>query len=151
MKTAYEEQVAALAEASGAKIEIDENRVATMMVEGRVVQLKPSDEAESGMVAFTIVATAGDDGRFERGTLESALALNLFGAQTDKGSIGLFGDALFLSKEIALDGATPEMLAEKLLAFARLAGELARELVGDKGGDGEAAASFGGIGGFIQV
>ena len=59
MKTAYEEQVAALAEASGAKIEIDENRVATMMVEGRVVQLKPSDEAESGMVAFTLKKAVG--------------------------------------------------------------------------------------------
>ena len=153
MKTAYEQAVAALAEASGAKMEIDEDCVATMLVEERVVQLKPSDEAESGVTAFTIVAAA-DGGSFAPATLEAALAMNLFGAEIDKGHIGLFGDSLFLSKDLALDGVAPELLAERLLAFSRLAADVERLLGGDDGFERSASHDnfgTGGFGGFMQV
>ena len=85
MTTQYEQAVAALAETAGVEIKIGEDRVATMVVEERVVQLRPSDEVESGITAFTIVASTEGDG-FERSTLEAALMMNLFGAETGKGS-----------------------------------------------------------------
>lgn len=154
MTTQYEQAVAELAEAAGAEIEIGNDRVATMMVEGRVVQLKPSDEAESGLTAFTIVANADDDS-FAPATLEAALAINLFGSGTDKGHLGLFGDSMFLSTDIALDGISPEQLAESLLAFSRLADDIARQLDGDSAsGDAEESLEItrnSGFGGFMQV
>lgn len=155
MATQYEQAVTALAEASEAKIEIGSDRVATMTVEARVVLLKPSDEAESGLTAFSIVA-GSDGGRFSRGVLQNALSLSLFGAKTGKGHIGLFGDSLFLSKDIALDGVTTEALAEKLLSFSRLADEIEGQLAADGGdgaadGDAETLPAAGGFGGFMQV
>lgn len=155
MTTQYEQAVAALAEAAGVEIEIGNDRVATMMVEERVVQFKPLDEAESGLTAFTIVASADGDS-FAPATLEAALAMNLFGAGTDKGHIGLFGDSLFLSKDIALEGISPEQLAESLLAFSRLADDIARQLdVDSTSGDAEEESldinGNSGFGGFLQV
>ena len=133
------------------------------MVEDRVITLKPSDETESALTAFTIVAHCDDSGRFPVDTLEKALALDLFGARTHGGHIGLFGGALFLSRTIAVDGLSPEALAEEFVALVRLANEIERELGGaeDAQGGGESAASdpvpediprlnFG-LGGFIQV
>ena len=82
---------------------------------------------------FTIVASA-DGGSFERSTLEAALMMNLFGAETGKGHLGLFGDSLFLSKDVVLDGATPEELAERLLAFSRLADDIEKQFGSEGGG-----------------
>lgn len=154
MTTQYEQAVAALAETAGVEIKIGEDRVATMVVEERVVQLRPSDEAESGLTAFTIVASTEGDG-FERSTLEAALMMNLFGAETGKGNLGLFGDSLFLSKDIALDGVSSEELAERLLAFSRLADDIEKQLGsgGDGSGGGEAFGSArpDDLGDFMQV
>ena len=162
MKTQYEETVAALAEAAELDMEIGRDRVAEMVVEKRIVLLKPSNEAESGMTAFSIIATT-ESGTFPRGTLEEALSMNLFGSETGKGHIGLFGDSLFFSMDIDIDGITPELLTERLLAFSRLADELGKQLAAENGEDGEdgtdddgaAAAApssgFGTIGDFMQV
>ena len=89
--------------------------------------------------------------------------LNGFGARTLGGHIGLFGGALFLSRTIAVEGLSPEALAEEFVALVRLAEETERELGGaeDAQGGGESAASavamediprinFG-LGGFMQV
>jgi len=156
MTTQYEQAVAALAETAGVEIKIGDDRVATMVVEERVVQLRPSDEAEIGLTAFTIVASA-DGGSFGRTTLEAALMMNLFGAETGKGNLGLFGDSLFLSKDIGLEGVAPEQLAENLLAFSRLADGIEKQLGGEGAGegDGSAAAAYdersAGIGDFMKV
>ena len=133
------------------------------MVEDRVITLKPSDEAESALTAFTIVARCDDSGRFPVDTLETALSMNLFGARTMGGHIGLFGGALFLSRTIAVEGLSPEALAEEFVSLVRLAVETERELGGaeDAQGGGESAAldpvpediphlNFG-LGGFMQV
>ena len=163
MTTIYEQSLQRLSEASGSNIEIGEDRVANVVVEDRVITLKPSDEAESALTAFTIVARCDDSGRFPVGTLETALSMNLFGARTMGGHIGLFGGALFLSRTIAVEGLSPEALAEEFVALVRLAEETERELGGaeDAQGGGESAASavamediphlnFG-LGGFMQV
>ena len=163
MATIYEQSLQRLSEASGSTIEIGEDRIANVVVEDRVITLKPSDETESALTAFTIVAHCDDSGRFPVDTLEKALALDLFGARTHGGHIGLFGGALFLSRTIAVDGLSPEALAEEFVALVRLANEIERELGGaeDAQGGGESAASdpvpediprlnFG-LGGFIQV
>lgn len=130
MTTGYETAVRSLAEASGANIEIGEDRVATLMVEERAVLLKPSDEAESGLVAFAVVARAEDGAELDRAVLEAALAQNLFGAGTDGGHIGLFGKSLFYSRTIPAEGASPEALAERLMGFSRAANALEAELAG---------------------
>ena len=163
MTTIYEQSLQRLSEASGSNIEIGEDRVANVVVEDRVITLKPSDEAESALTAFTVVARCDDSGRFPVDTLETALSMNLFGAQTMGGHIGLFGGALFLSRTIAVEGLSPEALAEEFVALVRLAEETERELGGaeDAQGGGESAASavamediprinFG-LGGFMQV
>lgn len=163
MTTIYEQTLQHLSEASGSNIEIGEDRVANVVVEDRVITLKPSDEAESALTAFTVVARCDDSGRFPLDTLEKALAMDLFGARTLGGHIGLFGGALFLSRTIAVDGLSPEALAEEFVALVRLAGEIERELSGeeDEQGGGESVASAAamedvprinfGLGGFIQV
>ena len=163
MTTIYEQSLRRLSEASGSDIEIGEDRVANIVVEDRVITLKPSDEAESALTAFTIVARCDDSGRFPADTLETALSMDLFGARTQGGHIGLFGGALFLSRTIAVDGLSPEALAEEFVVLVRLADEIERELGGaeDAQGGGESAASavamediprinFG-LGGFMQV
>ena len=133
MNTQYEQAVAALAEAAGVEIEIGRDRVATMVVEERIVLLRPSDEAESGLTVFSIVASA-EEGRFEQATLEEALSMSLFGAETGKGHLGLFGDSLFISKDLPLEGVTPEELAEQLLVFSRLADGIETQLGSVSGG-----------------
>ena len=143
MTTIYEQSLQRLSEASGANIEIGEDRIANVVVEDRVLTLKPSDEAESALTAFTIVAKCDDSGRFSVDTLEKALAMDLFGARTLGGHIGLFADALFLSRTIAVEGLSPEALAEEFVLLVRLAEELERELDGaddDAQGGGEAVA-----------
>lgn len=163
MTTIYEQSLQRLSEASGSNIEIGEDRVANVVVEDRVITLKPSDEAESALTAFTVVARCDDSGRFPVDTLETALSMNLFGARTHGGHIGLFGGALFLSRTIAVEGLSPEALAEEFVALVRLAEETERELGGadDAQGGGESAAldpvpediprlNFG-LGGFMQV
>lgn len=162
MATIYEQSLQRLSEASGSNIEIGDDRIANIVVEDRVVTLKPSDETESALTAFTIVAHSDDSGRFPVGTLEKALSMDLFGARTLGGHIGLFGGALFLSRPVAVEGLSPEALAEELVALVRLAEEAERELGGEEGAErGEFAApepapediprlNFG-LGGFIQV
>ena len=163
MTTIYEQSLQRLSEASGSNIEIGEDRVANVVVEDRVITLKPSDEAESALTAFTVVARCDDSGRFPLDTLETALSMDLFGARTLGGHIGLFGGALFLSRTIAVDGLSPEALAEEFVALVRLANEIERELGGESAaqGGGESAAldpapediprlNFG-LGGFMQV
>ena len=154
MTTQYEQAVAALAETAGVEIKIGDDRVTTMVVEERVVQLRPSDEVESGITAFTIVASTEGDS-FERSTLEAALMMNLFGAETGKGHLGLFGDSLFLSKDIAIDGVSSEELAERLLAFSRLSADIEKQLDsgsdGSSGGEAFASARQGDPGDFMQV
>ena len=49
MTTIYEQSLQRLSEASGSAIEIGEDRVANVVVEDRVITLKPSDEAESAL------------------------------------------------------------------------------------------------------
>ena len=126
------------AEAAGLDMEIGRDRVAEMVVEERIVLLKPSNKEESGMTAFSIIATA-ESGSFPRGTLEEALSMNLFGSQTDKGHIGLFGDSLFFSMDIDIEGITPEQLTEKLLAFSRFADELKNQLAAESSEDDDDA------------
>ena len=159
MTSIYEHALTRLSEASGAAIELGEDRVANVVVEERVVTLKPSDEAESALTAFTIVAHRDDGGSFPAATLERALAMNLFGAQTDGGHIGLFGNALFLSKTFAVEGMSPEALAEELVVLVRLADEIGRELDGEEPSSGLDAQAVpddmprigSAFGGFMQV
>ena len=140
MTSIYEQAVARLADASGSEIEIGEDRIANIVVEERVVTLKPADDAESALTAFTIVADRDDGGTFPPETLERALAMNLFGAQTDGGHVGLFANTLFLSKTFAVEGMSPEALAEAFVALVRLADEIQRELAGEEPSqDGEEA------------
>ena len=153
MMTAYEEAIVKFAEASGEKLDLPADRVATLMADGRVVQLKPSGETEDGMTAFTAVARTEDGAEFSRETLATALSLNLFGTETLGANLGLFADTIFLSKEIALVGITSEALAEELLAFARLAADIEKR-IGVGLGEQEAvthSAEEIGKSGFIQV
>lgn len=128
MSTSYEQAVRGLGEATGAKIEIGADRVAMVEVEGKVVLLRPSDEAEKGMLAFAVVAQAEEDKPLAPSVFEKALELNLFGSGTGGGNLGLYGGTLVLSIAVPLAAGDTVALAERLVAFARLAGEVEKAL-----------------------
>lgn len=75
--------------------------------------------------------------------------MNLFGGETSKGHLGLFGDSLFLSKDIALEGVGPEELAERLLAFSRLADDIEKQFGGSEGATSASISAD--AGDFMQV
>ncbi len=124
MNTAYEQAVQALSEAIGAKIDIGPDRVAMVTVKDRMVLLLPSDEAESGMTAFSVVARGTKDKPLAQTALEKALELNFLGAGTGGGHLGLFKTALVFSLSQSLADATAESVAEQLVVFTQLADDV---------------------------
>lgn len=125
--TLYETMLRDLGDGLGLELKPEGDGVAQIAVEGRTILLKPL-AGEEAAVAMAVVATAAEDGSFSTKILEKALSLGLFGRGTGGGHIGLFGDSLILSRELALAGATPEAFAEILLAFARNAAEIDEKL-----------------------
>lgn len=125
--TLYETMLRDLGEGLGLELKSEGDGVAQIAVEGRMVLLKPL-AGEEAALAMTIVSTASADGSFPPKTLEKALSLGLFGRGTAGGHIGLFGDSLVFSHELALAGETPEAFAEMLLAFAKNAAEIEEKL-----------------------
>ena len=69
-----------------------------------------------------------------RETLEKALALNLFGAETLGLHLGLFARSLILSGTVPADGLDAEGLAEKLLFLSKCIAQLSEKLQSDDSG-----------------
>ena len=94
-------------------------------VEGRLTLIKPDATGESATI-YTIVAMA--DGSHDQEMMRSALSINLFGLKTLGGHLGMYLDAYIYSRIEPLADLTAEALADKLVAFARVANEIAEKL-----------------------
>lgn len=136
--TPYENAVARLASELGIGISTGDDHVCEIAVDGRVVMLRPLDETETSFTIFAPVATAPEGAAFPAETLGKALAMDLFGADTLGGHIGLFADSLILSAPaIDAEGLDAETFAERLLVFSRLAGDIEQKLASPADGPEE--------------
>ena len=131
--TSYERMVGELAGAAGAEIRIGSDRVCEMAIGEMIVLLKPTDANEEALTLFAVVS----DGDTGGATLKKALQLNLFGSGTLGAHLGLFASALILSRDLPLAELTAGDFAERILAFAQQAEEIAQELssVGEEAED----------------
>ena len=122
--TQYEQIIGEIAEASGAQIAIQADRVAEIAVDGTIVLVKPTDAVETAVMLFAVLVdeTAGE------AQLKKALELSLFGRETAGGTIGLFVDSLVYSVRQPLEGLSAQELAERICEFADRARRLGEAL-----------------------
>lgn len=126
--TTYETLLKEIGTGLGTEPNPGSDGIAELLCEGRVVLFRPFMDGE-GVTFFSVVGEAGD------GDLEAALSMNLFGRDTLGGHLGLFGKTLIFSQNILPGALKLATLSECLVAFARLANEIA----GRFGEGGEAA------------
>ena len=140
--TTYERLIRELGEGIGSELDIDAGGIVEIAVEERAVLLKPQ-EGDEALTMFTVAATAPEDGKFAAATLEKALSLNLFGNGTLGGHLGLFANSLILSSNVSLADLNVGGLAKHLIAFARFAEKLAKDLQAEEEGTTPASAGAG--------
>ena len=128
--TPYETAISGLAAALGTELDISSDRLCDVEVDGRLILLRPMGETESSITMFALVATVPEHGEQAAEIKTRALSMNLFGADTLGGHLGLFVGSLVLSappiEAVDLDA---ESFAESLLAFSRFAGEVEKRLM----------------------
>ena len=127
--TTCEKLVSELGKELDLELEPGTDGITEIAVEGRLTLLKP-DEAGESVTIYTIVAMA--DGTHDQETMRSALSINLFGLKTLGGHVGMYLDAYIYSRIEPLADLTAEALADKLVAFARIANEIAEKLKPDE-------------------
>ena len=154
--TPYETAISGLAAALGTELDISSDRLCDVEVDGRLILLRPMGEAEDSITMFALVATVPEVGELAEKIKTRALSMNLFGADTLGGHLGLFVGSLVLSAPpIEAVDLVAESFAESLLAFSRFAGEVERKLVdpaaGAQSAAPEAAAEPSAKDGFIAV
>lgn len=127
--TTCEKLISELGEKLGLELKPGTDGTTEIAVEGRMALIKPDADGESAIL-YTIVVMA--DGSLDPATMKSALSLNLFGLQTLGGHLGIYLDAYIYSRIEPLADLTAEDLADRLLAFARVANEIAEKLKPDE-------------------
>ena len=147
MKTTFEAVIEDLAAATGAEIRIGTDRVAEIAVGDELVLAKPTDAGEENATIFAVVS----EGELDEAALKRALSLNLFGRGTLGGMIGLFVDSLVYSMSVRLEGLSAEDFAEKLVAFAKKATEIAADISSGSPDVVAAEADLPDLGRFMQV
>ena len=119
-----------LAQLAGTKLEFQENAICELAVNGRLLLLRYRPEDDDWLY-FGVVLESEE---LSRETLEKALALNLFGAETLGLHLGLFAQSLILSGTVPMDGLNAEGLAEKLLFLSKCIAQLSEKLQSDDSG-----------------
>jgi len=112
--TQYEQIVGEIAEASGAQIAIQSDRMAEIAVDGTIVLLKPTDAVETSVTFFAVLV----DELADEAQMKKALEMSLFGRETAGGTIGLFVDSLIYSTNQPIEGLSAQEFAERLVQFA---------------------------------
>ncbi len=125
--TTYERIISELGDGLGIDLAPDGSGVAEVCAEDRMVLLRADETGERELTAFTVAATAPEEG-FPPATLERALAMNLFGREVAGLHLGLFADTLILSDALPLENLSVETLAERIVMLSRLAGTLSGTL-----------------------
>lgn len=123
--TTCEKLVSELGEELGLELKPDPDGITEIAVEGRLAFIKPDAVGESATL-YTVVAMA--DGSPDPETMKSALSINLFGRQTLGGHVGIYLDAYIYSRIEPVADLSVEALADRLVAFARVANEIAEKL-----------------------
>ena len=119
-----------LAQLAGTELEFQENAICELAVNGRLLLLRYRPEDDDWLY-FGVVLESEE---LSRETLEKALALNLFGAETLGLHLGLFVQSLILSGTVPMDGLNAEGLAEKLLFLSKCIAKLSEKLQSDDSG-----------------
>lgn len=123
--TTCEKLLSELGEELGLELKPGPDGITEIAVEGRLALIKPDAAGESATF-YTVVAMA--DGAPDPETMKSALSINLFGRQTQGGHVGIYLDAYIYSRVEPVAGLSAEALADRLVAFARAANEIAEKL-----------------------
>ena len=123
--TTCERIVSELGEELGLELKPGTDGTTEIAVEGRLTLIKPDAVGES-VTLYTIVAMA--DGSPDPETMKSALSINLFGLQTLGGHLGIYLDAYIYSRIEPVADLSAEAFADRLVAFARIANEIAEKL-----------------------
>ena len=124
-----------LAELTSSEINFTADNICEIVVEDRLILLRYRPE-DNDWLYFGVVFESEE---LSRETLEKALALNLFGAETLGLHLGLFAQSLILSGTVPMDGLNAEGLAEKLLFLSKCIAQLSEKLQSD---DSEAVAAI---------
>ena len=121
-----------LAEVTGTDVELDESGICELEADGNLLVLRYR-EARKDWLCFGVALDGGGEG-ISRETLAKALELNLFGAETDGFSLGLFGNSLILSDSVPAADLAAEEFAMRLLALSRKIAAISERLQGTDGG-----------------
>ena len=119
-----------LAELTSTEINFTAENICEIVVEDRLILLRYRSE-DNDWLYFGVVLESEE---LSRETLEKALALNLFGAETLGLHLGLFVQSLILSGTVPMDGLNAEGLAEKLLFLSKCIAKLSEKLLRDDSG-----------------
>ena len=119
-----------LAELTSTEINFTAENICEVVVEDRLILLRYRPE-DNDWLYFGVVLESEE---LSRETLEKALALNLFGAETLGLHLGRFNQSLILSGTVPADGLDVEGLAEKLLFLSKCIAKLSEKLQGDDSG-----------------
>jgi hypothetical protein len=119
-----------LAELTSTEINFTADNICEIVVEDRLILLRYRPE-DNDWLYFGVVLESEE---LSRETLEKALALNLFGAETLGLHLGLFVQSLILSGTVPMDGLNAEGLAEKLLFLSKCIAKLSEKLQSDDSG-----------------
>lgn len=119
-----------LAELTSTEINFTAENICEVVVEDRLILLRYRPE-DNDWLYFGVVLESEE---LSRETLEKALALNLFGAETLGLHLGLFARSLILSGTVPADGLDAEGLAEKLLFLSKCIAKLSEKLQCDDSG-----------------
>ena len=119
-----------LAELTSTEINFTAENICEVVVEDRLILLRYRPE-DNDWLYFGVVFESEE---LSRETLEKALALNLFGAETLGLHLGLFARSLILSGTVPADGLDAEGLADKLLFLSKCIAKLSEKLQGDDSG-----------------
>jgi hypothetical protein len=119
-----------LAKLTSTEINFTAENICEIVVEDCLILLRyrPKD---NDWLYFGVVLESEE---LSRETLEKALALNLFGAETLGLHLGLFVQSLILSGTVPMDGLNAEGLAEKLLFLSKCIAKLSEKLQSDDSG-----------------
>ena len=122
--------ISELAELTSTEINFTAENICEIVVEDRLILLRYRPE-DNDWLYFGVVLESEE---LSRETLEKALALNLFGAETLGLHLGRFNQSLILSGTVPADGLDVEGLAEKLLFLSKCIAKLSEKLQGDDSG-----------------
>jgi hypothetical protein len=141
VKNAFGKLIDEFARETGLGLEIDDKDSCSVITGETVVTMQYRSETDD-VALFSAVTAPEDD--MSAAVMRKALELACHGKGTHGNFLGLFGDAIVVSRFMPVEGLTAEALGATLLAFADVAAEIADALAAARqNGASEAAGDEG--------